>query len=136
MTDAETANSISEPKTDDQPLPPESPAARLSKTRRLRQIAIVLGRHGLGFLTYRFGLNRLVPGPKVAPGADADVDEYSTAKSLRLALEELGTTAIKFGQVLSTRPDLLSSVYLDELAKLRDQVPPVPVAKIREIIET
>ncbi len=96
---------------------------------------MVLGRHGLGFLTYRFGLSRLVPGPKLPPDADADLDEYSTAKSLRLALEELGTTAIKFGQVLSTRPDLLSPAYLDELAKLRDQVPPVPVAKIREIIE-
>ena len=49
--------------------------------------------------------------------------------------KSFGTTAIKFGQVLSTRPDLLSPDYLDELAKLRDQVPPVPVAKIREIIE-
>jgi ubiquinone biosynthesis protein len=115
---------------------PSGGSARpLTKSRRLRQIAIVLGRHGLGFLTYRFGLSRLVPGPKGPPDADADVDDYSTAKSLRLALEELGTTAIKFGQVLSTRPDLLSPAYLDELAKLRDQVPPVPVAKIREIIE-
>src|SRR6478752_1673315 len=128
MTDAATLNESSGTRSSDSARP-------LTKSRRLRQIATVLGRHGLGVLVARFGLNRQLPGQKGLPDFDVDDEVHTNPKSLRLALEELGTTAIKFGQVLSTRPDLLSPDYLDELAKLRDQVPPVPVAKIREIIE-
>ena len=45
---------------------------------------------------------------------------------LRLALEELGPVFVKFGQALSTRPDLLPADIVDELAKLQDRVPPFP----------
>jgi ubiquinone biosynthesis protein len=48
------------------------------------------------------------------------------AREFRQALEELGTTFIKLGQLLSSRPDLLPDVYIEELGKLVDQVPPVP----------
>jgi len=53
----------------------------------------------------------------------------------REALEELGTTFVKFGQLLSSRPDLLPDVYIDELEKLVDDVPPLPFGPIREVIE-
>lgn len=46
------------------------------------------------------------------------------AVRLRLALEKLGPIFIKFGQMLSTRRDLLAQDFADELAKLQDQVPP------------
>ena len=46
------------------------------------------------------------------------------------ALEELGTTFVKLGQLLSSRPDLLPDVYIEELGKLVDDVPPVPFAEI------
>jgi ubiquinone biosynthesis protein len=51
-----------------------------------------------------------------------------------LALEELGPTFVKLGQVLSTRPDLLPPAYITELTKLQDSVPPAPWEDVREII--
>src|SRR5436309_13419575 len=56
------------------------------------------------------------------------------ARRFRLALEELGTTYIKLGQLLSSRPDLLPDVYVEELSKLVDEVPPVPFAEIEPVI--
>jgi ubiquinone biosynthesis protein len=56
------------------------------------------------------------------------------AEEFRRALEELGTTYIKLGQLLSSRPDLLPDVYIEELGKLVDDVPPVPFDEIRAVI--
>ena len=56
------------------------------------------------------------------------------AEEFRRALEELGTTYIKLGQLLSSRPDLLPDVYIEELGKLVDEVPPVPFEEIRTVI--
>ena len=54
---------------------------------------------------------------------------------VRLALESLGPLFVKFGQVLSTRRDLLPPDYADELARLQDRVPPFPAAQARATIE-
>ena len=48
------------------------------------------------------------------------------AVEFRRALEELGTTYLKLGQLLASRPDLLPDVYIEELGKLVDEVPPFP----------
>src|SRR5207247_10090297 len=56
------------------------------------------------------------------------------ARQFREALEELGTTYIKLGQLLSSRSDLLPDVYIDELSGLVDDVPPVPFEEIRTVI--
>jgi ubiquinone biosynthesis protein len=56
------------------------------------------------------------------------------AREFREALEELGTTYIKLGQLLSSRPDLLPDVYIEELGTLVDDVPPVPFEDIRKVI--
>jgi ubiquinone biosynthesis protein len=56
------------------------------------------------------------------------------ARAFRQALEELGTTFIKLGQLLSSRPDLLPDVYIDELSHLVDAVPPVSFAEIDAVI--
>src|ERR671923_2952057 len=56
------------------------------------------------------------------------------AEAFRQALEELGTTYIKLGQLLSSRPDLLPDVYIVELGKLVDDVPPVPFDAIQQVI--
>jgi ubiquinone biosynthesis protein len=52
------------------------------------------------------------------------------AREFRLALEELGTAFVKLGQLLSSRPDLLPDVYIEELSKLVDEVPPIPFAAL------
>lgn len=57
------------------------------------------------------------------------------ARRFREALEELGTTYIKLGQLLSSRPDLLPDPYIDELSRLVDEVPPEPFAAIRAVID-
>jgi predicted unusual protein kinase regulating ubiquinone biosynthesis (AarF/ABC1/UbiB family) len=57
------------------------------------------------------------------------------AQEFRQGLEELGTTYVKLGQLLSSRPDLLPDVYIEELTKLVDDAPPVPFAEIRRTID-
>ena len=57
------------------------------------------------------------------------------AVRLRLALENLGPIFVKFGQMLSTRRDLMPTDIADELAKLQDQVPPFPSAQAVAILE-
>ena len=57
------------------------------------------------------------------------------AVRFRHALEELGTTYIKLGQLLSSRPDLLPDVYIEELGRLVDEVPPVPFERVRPVID-
>ena len=54
---------------------------------------------------------------------------------LRMALERLGPIFVKFGQVLSTRRDLLPTDVADELARLQDRVPPFPAAQARRLVE-
>jgi predicted unusual protein kinase regulating ubiquinone biosynthesis (AarF/ABC1/UbiB family) len=56
------------------------------------------------------------------------------ARELRHALEELGTAYVKLGQLLSSRPDLLPDVYIEELGKLVDDAPPVPFDEIEPVI--
>src|ERR671934_556405 len=57
------------------------------------------------------------------------------AREFRQALEQLGTTYVKLGQLLSSRPDLLPDVYIEELTKLVDDAPPVPFDQISRTIE-
>jgi ubiquinone biosynthesis protein len=56
------------------------------------------------------------------------------AVRFREGLEELGTTFVKLGQLLSSRPDLLPDVYIEELTELVDSVAPLPFAPLREVI--
>jgi ubiquinone biosynthesis protein len=104
-----------------------------SHWRRYRQIATTLGRHGLWVVVDKLGLDQFVPSERrpLAPSGD----EHRRPAQVRMALEELGATFIKLGQILSTRPDLLPPAYVDELAKLQDQAPPVDAGDIRQVIE-
>jgi ubiquinone biosynthesis protein len=56
------------------------------------------------------------------------------AREFRLALEDLGTTYVKLGQLLSSRPDLMPDEYIAELSRLVDEVPPVPFAELEPVI--
>lgn len=101
---------------------------------RYRQIASALSRHGMGYMVGVFGLERFVPFHKGLLGHRRRDEPYTSPEHLRLALEELGTTFIKLGQILSTRPDLVPPEYQAELAKLQDAAPPVPEEQVRTLI--
>ena len=70
------------------------------------------------------------------PASDASFESMSRATRMRLALEELGPTFIKLGQILSTRPDLLSPEYIEEFQKLQSEVPSVPWPEIKAQLES
>ena len=93
---------------------------------RSRQIAGVLLSHGWGFLRNE---QRVARGP-------AGISASARPLHLRQALEELGTTFIKLGQILSTRADLLPPEYLVELTKLQDSAPPVAFEDIQQTLVT
>jgi ubiquinone biosynthesis protein len=70
------------------------------------------------------------------PRTAAPVPEEALALHFRLALEELGPTFVKFGQVLSTRPDLLPPAYITELSRLQDEVPPETWEAVHLVLST
>ena len=65
----------------------------------------------------------------------ADVPLRERARNLRVALEELGPTFAKLGQILSTRPDLLPPEFIEELATLQDRVPPLTEQEVVAVME-
>src|SRR3989304_546321 len=84
-----------------------------------------VARHGPGSRNKQVGLAWMIPFQWGILGHARRKEPYSTGEHLRLAMEDLGTTAIKVGQILSTRPDLVPPEISVELEKLRDRVPPV-----------
>ncbi len=104
---------------------------------RYRRIAEVLARHGFGAVLTQLGLDdRLnIPRRLLRRGVE-ESDRMPPAVRLRLALEELGPTFIKLGQIASTRPEILPPSVLAELSNLHDNVPPDPWETILPIIES
>lgn len=99
--------------------------------RRLGHILQVMAEKGWGHYVERLRLKGYLPERRVEPMAEG----LSDAQRFRLALEELGTTFIKFGQMLSIRRDLLPDEVIRELQKLQDAVPPFPAEQARHTIE-
>jgi ubiquinone biosynthesis protein len=99
---------------------------------RLKQILTVAVKYGFSDAINRMDLGKFIPGRESASEEQA---ELSTPQRLRLAFEELGPTFIKFGQLLSTRSDLLPENFIEEFVKLQDNVQPLPFAEIKAIVE-
>ncbi len=97
---------------------------------RARQIAVVLVRHGFGEIVSRIGF-----GGSVAETESESSRRLSLAERLRLALQDLGPSFVKLGQIASTRPDLIPVDVIAELKKLQDSVPPFPTDDARAQIE-
>ncbi len=111
-----------------------STPTRTLRTRSLLQrashVAAVFARYGYGPIMRRIGLGRFIPARFQAVPPDLD-----WPARLRLALQELGPVAIKLGQVLACRPDLLPPDYIAELRKLEDAVLTFPFEEARKIVE-
>jgi len=104
--------------------------------RRYRHIMAVLVKHGIAEVGGSVGARmRVALHRSIKPKAHAS-HAPSRPERIRLAMEELGPTFIKLGQLLSTRPDLLSPEYIEQLEMLQDCVQPVATPLIREEIET
>jgi predicted unusual protein kinase regulating ubiquinone biosynthesis (AarF/ABC1/UbiB family) len=96
--------------------------ARLERARR----ALTVGR-----VAHQSGLRRILAEVGLSGRREATREG---AQAFRQGLEELGTTFIKLGQLLSSRPDLLPDVYIEELGGLVDSVPAVPFAEIEAVL--
>ncbi len=106
--------------------------------KRYREIVDVMIRHGFGYLVDRFGLRPFRSLREKLFGPRPLKEQLlilSEAERLRRALEELGPTFIKFGQILSTRHDLIPSEYIQELSRLQDRVIPFEYAEAKKVIE-
>ncbi len=111
-------------------------SAKDTHLHRYRQIAETLAKHGFGFLLSLLGLDRFLPFHLEFSGQASGNSTLTPPQHIRGAMEELGTTFIKLGQLLSTRPDLLPPEYLLEFAKLQDDAPPFDTNVAIEVIES
>ena len=103
------------------------------RTHRLLAAVAIVSRHILGYLFGRLRLDRR--GPIAHGRSRAGQPRRRTGpEHVRLAVEELGVAAIKFGQIVSTRTDLIAPAYQVELAKLQDSASPEPAAVIRDVL--
>jgi ubiquinone biosynthesis protein len=100
---------------------------------RLRQIVTVLSRQGFGDVIERAGLGSYLPN-QLINWTDAKSGK-TLGERMKSAFEELGPTFVKFGQILSTRPDLVPEAVIQELIKLQDQVQPLPYSVIQQVVE-
>jgi ubiquinone biosynthesis protein len=102
--------------------------------KRLSQLAAILVKHGLGDLARRAGLPGL-PGGRLKSTSTAG-DAPGAAQRVRHALEEMGPTFVKLGQILSTRVDLFSPEWIAQFEQLQDHAAAVPFESIvRELTE-
>jgi ubiquinone biosynthesis protein len=106
--------------------------AHLNHISRYREVANILIKHGFGFLFDRFSLRKIM-GIWKPVGWELGVEGFGSPQRLRCALEELGPTYVKLGQLLSIRPDLLGPDYITELEKLQNEVPAFTYVEVLEV---
>lgn len=109
-------------------------ANRYKHFKRYREIAQVLFKHGFGFLLEILDLKKYLPFKKRLKKHDKDFNKENLAKRTRLVLEELGPTFIKFGQILSTRADIIAPEFITEFSKLQDEVEGISFEKIKKVL--
>jgi ubiquinone biosynthesis protein len=110
--------------------------ATREKTRnlgRLSEIAQVAVKHGFGYFLERHRLTDLLPWHKKVLVTE-DGAGSQRGQHLREMLDELGPTFVKFGQLLSTRPDVVPPDIIAELRKLQDDVRPFPFEQVERVV--
>ncbi|MBD3176007.1 MAG: hypothetical protein GF320_12580, partial [Armatimonadia bacterium] len=103
-----------------------------SHVQRYAEIGRVLARYGWKHSLAYLGLERFTRSKQVTPDK---AEELLPPEAVRSILTDLGTTYVKVGQILSTRPDLLPDPYVRELEKLQDDAPPLPFEEIKAVVE-
>jgi ubiquinone biosynthesis protein len=105
---------------------------------RYRQILTILFKYGFGDLVERLKVGQYLEiGMRMVSRKRRErVEALTRSERVRMALEELGPTFVKMGQILSSRPDLIPVEFIDELSKLQDTVPSFPFSQVKEIVET
>ena len=104
---------------------------------RLSEIAQVMVRHGFGYFLEAHKLTDLLPGRSAElrlSGVESSIGS-ARGQHLRELLDELGPTFVKFGQLLSTRPDVVPPDIIAELRGLQDDVRPFPFEQAERVIE-
>jgi len=103
---------------------------------RYHEIFHVFFKYGFGSMLNMSHLQQILEiKDSHLPAEQKEVHGKPAAMRFRMALEELGPTFVKLGQILSTRGDLVSEEYMRELHRLQDHVKPFPGAEAREVVE-
>ncbi len=104
---------------------------------RLHEIASVLIRYGFGDIVRRTGMSNILEraGQVLHWKNGNELANLEPPARVRRALEELGPTFVKLGQVLATRVDLFEPAWIAEFSKLQDSAPPAPYADIQQQLE-
>ncbi len=104
---------------------------------RYRQILGVLFKYGFEDLIDRLNIEQYIEIglQMISKKRRERVEKLTRSERVRMAFEELGSTYIKLGQTLSTRPDLIPADFIQELSLLQDQVPPFPFVEVKTIVE-
>lgn len=105
--------------------------------KRLRQILTVLVKHGFSHILHQMRIFEYAPwlGRLIEPKGDKDETDADLPTRLSHAFQELGPAFIKLGQLLATRPDIVSPPFQQAFAKLQDNVLPLPGDEVAPILE-
>ena len=105
--------------------------------RRYREIIFVFIKYGFGAIIDNIGILKHINVRRkiLKQTNDENIAKLSRGERLRLALEELGPTFIKMGQILSTRSDILPKDIIKELEKLQDKAPAFSFDEVKSVIQ-
>ena len=101
---------------------------------RMSEIAQVAVRHGFGYWLETHKLTDLLPWPRPQATLEAEASPTQRGRHLREMLDELGPTFVKFGQLLSTRPDIVPPDIIAELRALQDDVTPFAFSEVERVV--
>lgn len=108
-----------------------TPFSHIHHLPRYREVVNVLVKHGFGSIFERLSVRKL---SEEQIKEKLKIEGHNLPRRLRLALEELGPTFVKLGQLLSIRPDFLPPEYIKELEKLQNEVPPFDYEALKKTL--